>query len=75
MAEPEQAEVRAINARADRPEDALARVHEALAGGAKAIMVVTVSADGDVDTRYYGTLTRGAMAWAGAAITREALED
>lgn len=69
------AEVRAIWG-AERPEDALKRLNEALANESpRGIMVITVSQDGTCDTRAYGEVRRGEMAWAGSQLVHLAHED
>ncbi len=60
---------------AERPQDALKRMHEILANEKpKGIIVITVGADGEVDTRLYGEFKRTDVAWAGAQLTNEAFK-
>jgi hypothetical protein len=58
---------------ADRAEDALKRLQEALANESpRGVILVTIS-DGRVDTRVYGVVMRQEMCWAGQVLTCEAV--
>ena len=59
---------------AGRTEDALKFLNEALAGGARAIVLATVSADGHVRVHIYGEYTWQEVAWVGGVPTREAFD-
>jgi hypothetical protein len=59
---------------ADRPEDALKRLNEALANDdPKGVILVIVQDTGAVDLRVFGEVKRYSMAMAGAIITNEAV--
>jgi len=65
-------EVRAILG-ADRPEDALKRLHEALANeDLKGVIIATVSKDGRADTRVFGDVWNQELAWVGTQLVAEA---
>lgn len=60
---------------AERAEDALKRLHEALTNeNPKGVIVITVAQDGTTDTRLYGQFVRQEIAWAGAELTNEAFQ-
>lgn len=57
---------------ADRVEDSLKFLHEALAGGARGIVFAIVEADGNVSVRAYGDVMLKDLAWAGGVLTARA---
>lgn len=57
---------------ADRVEDALKFLNEALAAGARGIIFATIEADGNVSVRCYGEIKLQEIAWAGGVLTQEA---
>ena len=72
MTKGELGEVRAIWG-AERPEDALKRLHEALANeDLKGVIIATVSKDGRADTRVFGDVWRQELAWVGTQLVAEA---
>lgn len=61
---------------ADRPDDALKRLHEALANeDLKGVILITVGKDGKTDSRIYGEVWRQEMTWVGSQLVVEAHND
>lgn len=58
---------------AERAEDGLKRLHEALANEKpRAVIIVTIGEDGSVDMRIYGEAKRQEVLWAGWILCDEA---
>lgn len=57
---------------ADRVEDSLKFLQEALAAGARGVIFATVSPEGNVEVRCYGGISNAELAWAGGVLTSEA---
>lgn len=74
MSEPREkrGEVRAISG-ADRPEDALKRLHEALANeDLRGVIIITVTKEGKTDPRIYGEVWKQEMTFVGTQLVAEA---